>query len=417
MATHQALPPHIHLTSSQPVPSTTALSNIQSYLSLTASHAYLHPDVIFTSSGPTINSSLEVGGLVLHQLRRVEAGLRGEYIAVELADLERMRSRSGTPVATALGGDLPISNDSRLDGLIARSIGAGANVEAAGQDDATQNYQEQLHDVGMRDDIGDIGSRSNYVGEVDHIPTIKTTHPSPSKSKKRPFEGEEGGPMDKAARKRAKKARMTEEKVKRQGERMAGRELEIAQEEAKVDTSHAGVNGEQQSKDTAVADDEDNRDQTTYQGDEVPQQPRGKPIPDTPDVYRADVSNSILNGHASGDVDRSGADGKPRKKKKSRKNEEDPAPGNVTNRISEGARIDLDTELARDSAEKVSKVERMEGRTPVKDDGVAGKVEPASSPVPGTKENGDVQVRKKRSERKKEKNERKKRKSEAVDVD
>lgn len=376
----------------------------------------------------------------MHQLRRVEAGLEGKVMEIELADLERMRSRSATPGRERERG-LPEGDDSRLDALIAKT-GAGSGGPAGGDAEVLglgaeeevegRNYQEQLGDAGVRDQHGEIGDRSNVVGNVKHVPQVQATN-----GKKRPHEEDgQGGHIDKAARKKAKKMRAREEKVRRESERMAGKELEVLDEQK----SNGHANGsEQQDVDMTIEDTGDNRDQTEYQGDEVPERSRGKPWPDTPDVYRADVPNSTLNGEQKdGDVVRSGVDGKPqktnRKKKERRKSKnagEDeagkplvgsgadgdvPAPENDEERLSKEDKMDIDTELARDTAQKVSKVERMVGRTPVKDNGVAGKVEPASSPVPGTKEDEEVQDKKKRKN-KNEKKRDKKRKSEVVDVD
>ena len=278
MSSYHTLPHHVHVTPSRPISTDTALVNIQSYLALTTTEAYLHPDVIFTSSGPTASTSLTTGGLVLHQLRRVEAGLRGEYIAVELADLERMRSRSGTPIlpgSDAHGENgLSESNDARLDRLIAGTLHAGGNAEANGFGDNEEvpfTYQEQLGAAGHRDEIGEIGDRDNAVRELDHIPKLQTTKTVPASGgqKKRPYD--DGGATDKASRKKAKKARMAEEKVQRAQARMAGNEVEMA------GGGDVEIHGNDRVELGRADDMGDDFVQNTYQGDEV-----GEPVQENP---------------------------------------------------------------------------------------------------------------------------------------
>lgn len=410
MSTHHPLPPHVHLTEPQPISSDVALASIESYLKLTTEHAYLHPDVIFTSAGPAANSSLATGGLVLHQLRRVEAGLRGEYIEIELADLERMRSRSNTPVAgledVEMTGSkaMPESNDDRLDAMIARSRidDVGGNVESAQNGEVEANYQDQLREGGVRDTIGEIGNRTNYVGEVDHLPRVKSTKPgqeSPNQSRKRTYDDSQGGPTDKASRKKAKKARMAEEKIQRQNERNAGRGTEAIDEATGEITDLGGGQGDPLTRN--VVDNDDDADQMAYQGDEMPQRTTGNGMPDTPNVLRANVTNSALNGEENSNIVQIGEDGKPakKKKKKSRKSEA----------LSEVDKMDVDTELARDNVDKLSKVQSMTGRTPVKDDAITEPPPPpATSPPPGANDGETPAKKSKRNEKKREK----KRKSE-----
>ena len=62
-----------------------AASHISTYLLQASEKPYLHPDAIFGAGGLQFGHyGGSAGGLVLHQLRRVEKGLRGERIAVDL---------------------------------------------------------------------------------------------------------------------------------------------------------------------------------------------------------------------------------------------------------------------------------------------------------------------------------------------
>ncbi|KAF2842770.1 hypothetical protein M501DRAFT_913721, partial [Patellaria atrata CBS 101060] len=63
------------------VPPSRALELLQSYLAASTKAPHLHPDSTFTPSGLKYPlASGAAGGIVLHNLRRVEAGLRGEHL-------------------------------------------------------------------------------------------------------------------------------------------------------------------------------------------------------------------------------------------------------------------------------------------------------------------------------------------------
>ncbi|KAF7953661.1 uncharacterized protein EAE97_001060 [Botrytis byssoidea] len=76
-----AFPPHKSIPSI-PVNQTMALKYLQDYLSLTSSTPYLLPNAKLEPTGPTIGSSHS--SVTIHNLQRVEAGLRGEWLAPTL---------------------------------------------------------------------------------------------------------------------------------------------------------------------------------------------------------------------------------------------------------------------------------------------------------------------------------------------
>lgn len=91
-AAFSAYPPHQHLTTTR-IPPSRALSLLSAYLVASSQDASLHPNALLAESGPkapAVTSSSSTshnaggrrggGGLVLHSLRRVEAGLKGEYL-------------------------------------------------------------------------------------------------------------------------------------------------------------------------------------------------------------------------------------------------------------------------------------------------------------------------------------------------
>ena len=76
-------PPHV-LHASAPVSPKEALELLQNYLSDCETQAWLHPDAILTESGPQVAQTM-AGGFTLHNLRRVEAGLRGERLGTDVS--------------------------------------------------------------------------------------------------------------------------------------------------------------------------------------------------------------------------------------------------------------------------------------------------------------------------------------------
>ena len=78
-----APPPH-RLVSSTPVDVATAASILQDYLTNSEAHPHLHPDALITPTGVTFSShGGPAGGVVMHNLRRIVAGLRGEFLEPE----------------------------------------------------------------------------------------------------------------------------------------------------------------------------------------------------------------------------------------------------------------------------------------------------------------------------------------------
>ncbi|KAF2752806.1 hypothetical protein EJ05DRAFT_238350 [Pseudovirgaria hyperparasitica] len=79
-ARFQFLPPHRTLPST-PVPLADAEKMLTAYLDKTDYEPHLHPDAILNAVGIQLSlSSGTEGGLTLHNLRRIQAGLRGEKL-------------------------------------------------------------------------------------------------------------------------------------------------------------------------------------------------------------------------------------------------------------------------------------------------------------------------------------------------
>lgn len=63
------------------IPRSAALNFISSYLRASRTNPSLHPDALLTESGPLASKT---DGLTLHNLRRIEAGLRGDNLGADL---------------------------------------------------------------------------------------------------------------------------------------------------------------------------------------------------------------------------------------------------------------------------------------------------------------------------------------------
>lgn len=85
MVPRTAYPPvvhHDHLT--RTLDPATAQSQLASFLEKTSTQPHLHPDSLLSTTGITYSAhSGPSGGLAIHHLRRIEAGLRGEELVVE----------------------------------------------------------------------------------------------------------------------------------------------------------------------------------------------------------------------------------------------------------------------------------------------------------------------------------------------
>ncbi|KAG4034885.1 hypothetical protein MFRU_002g02340 [Monilinia fructicola] len=180
-----AFPPHKSIPSI-PVNQAIALRYLQEYLSLTSSTPYLLPNAKLEPTGPTIGSSHS--SVTIHNLERVEAGLRGEWLAPTL-ELEE------NAVEIAQGMD---------DGTVQGS--GGDKMDVDGWQDKEEFEREQSIDE------GDVGARVQNVktqqvdSDLEAEPSVKnapdfTQAPAGELSRK-----------EKDARKAEKKARHKAEK-------------------------------------------------------------------------------------------------------------------------------------------------------------------------------------------------------------
>jgi hypothetical protein len=189
MAQFVAYPPcKIH--SSKPITQSDALKLVSSYLEAAATDPSLHPNALLTESGPVSSNSGANLGLVLHNLQRVQAGLRGEYLEPEI-DLTGFGGEIGTIEAT----DVPVLGASAADNGV---ISEGAPVVAGQQKDEWQDKEEFEREQGV--DQGELGSqitaRREQLSNATGIPNVAKTKTS----------------GDKEDRKKRKKERRQQEK-------------------------------------------------------------------------------------------------------------------------------------------------------------------------------------------------------------
>lgn len=139
MVPKTAFPPIYHLTSSS-LPPKDCASHLSSFLTRTEKQAYLHPDSYLSTAGIRFSAhSGPTGGLALHHLRRIAAGLNGQNLVQE--------TEEELAKFTASGGEdeRPDGDDSRVDGLIALKQGKGEEKRSSKKRkrDRVENWAEE----------------------------------------------------------------------------------------------------------------------------------------------------------------------------------------------------------------------------------------------------------------------------------
>lgn len=222
-------PAYQHPQLTQPLTPSSAQQQLANFLAQTRRKPYLHPDALLLTSGVAYSAhSGPNGGLALHYLRRIEAGLRGESLMAESADMLAEQYGEGE----GEGVELPEGDDEKLDAAIeARSSGAlkrkrNLDLSEVGQW-AEESSEAAFGDVthagagAIQPDWEDEGAyeRSQRplegeVGDREGAPAIAQNGPAPIVlTEKRVLSDK-----DKAARRAAKKERRkTEKKEKTTG--------------------------------------------------------------------------------------------------------------------------------------------------------------------------------------------------------
>ncbi|KAM0795487.1 hypothetical protein BDR22DRAFT_976943 [Usnea florida] len=191
-----------HLTTSE------ALSLLTTYLTATTTDPSLHPSAHLTEHGPVAPSSGPNTGLVLHNLRRVEAGLRGENLGDDLSfrrdgEEDERGGEGGAEMRVLPNGGAEEVGEYSFEGQGDMEPG----VDGGWQDKAEFERQQDVlqGDVGKRDNAVDGGFEEGAV-----IPQVKSTWL----------------PGDKEARKKAKKERQRIERLERIAKQQRERDAE-----------------------------------------------------------------------------------------------------------------------------------------------------------------------------------------------
>lgn len=161
-----AFPPQRTITSI-PVSKSTALTYLSAYLTCSETQPHLLPNTrLDPSGGPTVGSSKH--SVTIHNLKRVEAGLRGEWLAPSL----QLGSDEMVTSSTRVNKKLENTNENACDlmDLIENPI-----IHVNNTSELTEEYVEESQDV-----ITSPTSRSKLVSDFnankDVLPLIKKTN-------------------------------------------------------------------------------------------------------------------------------------------------------------------------------------------------------------------------------------------------
>ena len=207
-----AFPPHRTIPS-VPIDQEIALKFLSSYLEATKSAPHLLPNARLEPSGPTAGSSSS--SITIHNLQRVEAGLRGEWLAPTLDLEEGVKFAEGMDDGTNKGQD--VNQEGEAEGWMdlddyqrEQSIEGGDIGETV----------EGVIDPGDTDYETPAAVEESEDNEEMEIPKVKKVkkdrehHVSTAKVSKS---------LDKDARKREKKQRHKEEQKQKQKEAKKGK--------------------------------------------------------------------------------------------------------------------------------------------------------------------------------------------------
>ena len=136
--------------SSQAISTSHAQQLLADFLERSATDSSLYPNALLTEDGP-VNRSATMG-LVLHNLKRVEAGLRGEHLAADLS----FKNFGGEGLPN-IKGNL-VTNGGGEKG---REKGIGDEGHDVDWQDKDEYEREQAVEQ------GEIGPRSNALGDAD----------------------------------------------------------------------------------------------------------------------------------------------------------------------------------------------------------------------------------------------------------
>lgn len=243
MVPRSSYPPvvhHDHLT--QTLNPSTAQGQLKIFLEKTSTHPHLHPDSLLSTTGITYSAhSGPSGGLAIHHLRRIEAGLRGENLVADTEeelrritgdddegegddeDLDRSIARSEEKLSkkrkrTEEIQDWAEETSSQADGAVVppgREIESFAHTPLHQVDyEGNGEWQDQReYELGQRIVEGEVGEREGAPAERQNVALPKVAKEEENAGGKKELSRKE-----KEARKKAKKARRMDERAKGKGD-------------------------------------------------------------------------------------------------------------------------------------------------------------------------------------------------------
>lgn len=214
MALKTSCPPAFdHASLTKTLTASAAQAQLAAFLTKTETSPFLHPDALLSPHGISYAAqSGPTGGLAIHHLRRIAAGLRGENLVAETAE---ELAQFG---AAADEAELPAGDDSRVNALIA----AGDDVRRKKNSDEISQWAEastgtRFDEEGMDLDEYQLEQQplEGEVGEIEGAPVVQQNGLPPKivhedDASKRPLTEK-----DKAARRQAKKARNKANRVEK----------------------------------------------------------------------------------------------------------------------------------------------------------------------------------------------------------
>ncbi|KAF2185086.1 hypothetical protein K469DRAFT_708362 [Zopfia rhizophila CBS 207.26] len=192
--------------SSRQISLSSASDLLSTFLQSSTKHPHLHPDAQITPTGIEFSTNGgPKGGIVLHSLRRVVAGMRGEVLE---------------PEPTPEPGD-DEGNENRRKSKKGRKEGAeGSDTVARAEEEEWQNMSEYEREEGGIE-VGEIGPRDTFVqagGEPEvHVVGESEVEEVEIGQKRKKIKDERK--KDKEARKKAKKERNKEFKREKEKKR------------------------------------------------------------------------------------------------------------------------------------------------------------------------------------------------------
>ncbi|KAL8731353.1 MAG: hypothetical protein Q9166_003445 [cf. Caloplaca sp. 2 TL-2023] len=137
--------------SSQRISPSRAQQLLAEFLEATTTDPSLHPNALLTEDGPIVASSGSTG-LVLHNLKRVETGLRGEHLAADLT----FKSFGGEGLPDVMNNGIPGGAEEGGKGILHVEQDADEGWQDKGEYEREQAIEQ-----------GEVGSRSNALEDLN----------------------------------------------------------------------------------------------------------------------------------------------------------------------------------------------------------------------------------------------------------